>query len=93
MRTKEELIAVLANHKKKEFFDLSEWNDLVRSVGGATQAEKDTLLSNLITRNDTQFGYEARQLLENDALQRATDAATTILADDTINLSELDQLL
>ena len=92
-RTKEELIVILAKHKKNEFFQSSTWADLVRTIGGTTQAEKDSFMMDIILKKDTAFGYSARMLLEKDAEQRAYDAAEAILADDTVSLTELDTLL
>lgn len=93
MRTKEQLTTILAKHKKQEKYESSTWQDLVTSIGGAAQTDKDQLLTEILTKNDTQFGYLARMLLESNAEQRAYDAAEAILADDTVSLAELDTLL
>ena len=93
MRTKEQLITILANHKKKGLFDSAQWSDLVSAISGIDQTTKDEIVGHLVTGEDTQAGYVLRQLLLTDAEARAETIATDILADDTISLAELDTIL
>lgn len=92
-RTKEQLVEIIVNNKESELIQAATWSDLVAAVGNMTQAEKDALISTIVTRDNIQTGYMLYEAVKTQVKLQATSGVTTLLNDDNLSLTELDLIL
>ncbi len=93
MRTKAQLIAILAKKHEKKMFENSKWIDLKQAISAETAPQKAKLMSILINGNSGRVGQFMRNILIKDVQGRALIKATDTLADSSLDLVELDDLL
>lgn len=92
-RTKEEMAEILADRKKAEFMAGSTWNDLVAAVQAATPAQRTKLIKVLREGNRKEAGTILHKALLENARGRAKAHVDAMLADNSIDMLELDELL
>ena len=92
-RTKEEMAQVLADRKTSEFMFNSTWGDLVSAVQSQNTSGRDRLIKALREGNKREAGDLLHKALHQNAKQRARAFIDSKLADDSIDMTELDELL
>jgi hypothetical protein len=93
MATKSEISAqMLPKLKEEELADFT-WADVETVVTGATTVEEAAILSAIQDENVSLIGTRILALVDAEVTSRATAQATSMLADDALDLDELDYLL
>lgn len=92
-RTKEQLAIELAAGKTEEFLKDSTWADLTNAMTSQNPGQKQKLLSTLTNGNTKQAGETLRGWLQKDAEARAKVYVDARLADDSLTITELDEVL
>jgi hypothetical protein len=92
-RTKEEIASVLAERKVHQFVKDSVWTDLTGAVQSQGAANRSKLLDLLKTGNVNEAGQLLRDWLADDAKTRAKVYVDNLLADNSLSIAELDELL
>ena len=93
MRTKEEIIKILAKRKFQDMLASSTWLDLVKSISTYTPEEKDRLVKLIATGSSKKAGERLKQLLVNNAQNKALAEVQAMLDDDSLSLAEIDSLI
>jgi len=93
MRTKEEIIAVLAKRNTVAMMNVSTWADLVASIGVFNTEQKDIFVKLITDGKTKKSGELLRNALYVNAAQRAKAGVEAMLADDGLDLAEIDSLL
>ncbi len=92
-RTKEQMAEILADRKKAEFMASSVWSDLVDAVQAAAPAQRTALVNALKNGNQRLAGEMLHKALMTNATERARAYVDARLADNSIDMTELDELL
>lgn len=92
-RTKEQLAQAIADKKIDQFMASATWDDLIASMQAQNAGQKQKLMSMIMNGNVKQVGETLRTFLNVSAAIKAKEYADGILADDTIDLDELDELV
>jgi hypothetical protein len=92
-RTKEQLAKELASGKTDEFIKNSGWADLTNAILSQNAGQQQKLLKTLINGNTKQSGETLRGWLAKDAEARAKAFVDQRLADDSLTIAELDEVL
>ena len=93
MRTKEEVVTILAKKHLPETLSASTWQDLVSSISGFDAEQKQAFVSLVANGNAKKAGDRLKQALYNNAKVRAAASVEALLADDSLDLSEIDAIL
>ena len=92
-RTKEQIAEILTKRYTRNMMQSSAWGDLVAAVQAATPGDRDVLLNHVKNGRTKQAGIKMQRLLVENAKSRAKTQVDTMLADDSLNLTELDELI
>ena len=92
-RTKEEMISILSQRLVSKQLTASTWSDLVDSISGSTQNQKDNLVRKLAQNRHKEAGEMLSKALLINAEQRAKAEVDALLQDDVLTLAELDTLI
>ena len=95
MRTKDEIIKLLADKRIESALANSKWTDLVKVLTDATPAERSGLVGLIINRSDRgrQAGIQLQKAMLKNASERSVLEVEGMLSDDGLSLEELDALL
>lgn len=93
MRTRQEIIDIIAKILIQKKVEESTWSDLVTAVQGIKQTDRDNLVRLLGESKEAGAGKILKDALYDNAKTRAFDEANQLLADDLLSLAELDRIL
>ena len=93
MRTKEELRDILATRLESKLLRDSSFSDLVSAVQGATSQQKTNLVLHLVNGRAKEGGELLIKALRFQAERNSIIEADALLADDALNLEELDSII
>ena len=93
MRTKEEIIAALAKKNLSDVLSNSTWADLVASISSFDEAQKQTFVSLVANGNAKKVGEQLKRVLRLNAVDRSRASVEAMLADDSLDLTEIDAIL
>lgn len=91
--TKEELKAILVKRIAPKRRVALVWSDVTAAVGAATQADKDELVQHIRDGNARLLGDRLLALVAARVKTQSEAEADTILADDSLTLTELERIL
>lgn len=92
-RSKEELAVILTRKQTDKMFAESTWANLVSAIQAVTGNQKEKLVDMLVNGQSKKAGEALRNLLRKDAQVRAKAHVDSALADDSVSITELDDLL
>lgn len=92
-RTKEEMVKIISQRLISKHFASSDWGHLVGSIQGATNQQKNKLVGLIVQNRNKEVGEMLSKALLQNAEERAEAEVDAILADDVINLQELNELI
>lgn len=93
MKTREEIVQILAKRKLQQKLMGSTWADLVASIQGMTAEERADFVLKVVSKDPKQAGIILYERLLANANMRATADIENMLIDDALNLTELSSLL
>ena len=93
MRTKEEIVTILAKRKTVAMLNESTWTDLVASIGVFSAEQKESFVKLIVDGNTKKVGELLKRALYVNAAERAKAEVELMLADDGLDLTEIDSLL
>lgn len=93
MKTKEEMIQILAKRRLQQKLHESVWADLITAVQGLSPTEKTSLMMAIIDKNSQEVGRILHNNLLENAMVRSVAEIESMLIDDTLSLEELSLLL
>ena len=93
VRTKDEMVNILAQRQLSDMLMNSTWSDLVSAISAYDQQQKNKLVKLIATRKSKLVGELLYQALLDDAKGRALSYVNARLADDSLSLQEIDELL
>ncbi len=93
MRTKDQIIDILSQRKVSSQMNSSTWNDLVSAIQVYDAQQKERFVKFIIEGRHNEVGRLLQDALLANAEQRAKDEVSAMLADDTLSLTEIDELV
>jgi len=93
MATKAEMIAVIAKRLESKVASEFGWPDLVASVQNGTPQDKARIVAGVQSGSAQAVGAAILELSRAKIKAEALAEATTMLADDSLDLTELDRML
>lgn len=93
MRTKEEIATILAAHKYRQMLNNATWSQFATALQASSPTVKDEILNFLKNEKYMEAGRRIAGVMKEEAKIRAKVWADTKLADDTLTLAELDEIL
>jgi hypothetical protein len=91
--TKEEISQRLAQRKTQEHFKNSTWADLVTAIQSYDAQQRANFVGLLTSGETRKAGVALQKILFENAKGRARTEIDTLLADDTLNLTEISSIL
>ena len=92
-KTKDQIVSILTRKKTGEMLNASAWGDLVSAIQTATPAQKNEIVKQLVSGKSKLAGVTLQGLLNENAKERAKSFVNTALANNSLSLEELDDLL
>jgi len=93
MRTKEQLTTILAKKHSQIMLKTAKWSDLSLAINNETPAQRQQLIDYLVDGKIERAGRILRGLLIKDIESKAQTKATTMMADNSLDLTEIDALI
>ena len=93
MRTKEQLVGLIATRLESKIYKTSKFSDLVASISSATQAQKQHLVDLIVSSDTKKVGELLEKALKAHTKALSIAEANNILSDDTLSLVELDKII
>ena len=91
--TKDEMIIRIADRILPQFIALGTWADLVNSVQAMDTTDQNKLLQATLSGDTQEVGSVLVKALRVELKASALIEATNMLADDSLSLAELEQIL
>lgn len=92
MKTKEEITAIVAGKLYKAEYNALVYSDLASYVGGLSQKGKNKLMLGILEGRDADVGQFLREGMVSIAESNALTKATSMMIDDALTLTELQQI-
>lgn len=92
-RTKEQLAQILARNKVNEKVDAATWADVVEAVGLLPIGQQNSIAKRIAAGADASVAKTLSKALADLMKTRAKADIDVMLADDSLDLAELDALL
>lgn len=92
MKTKEEITQIIANKLYDKHYSALVFGDLTAYVGGLGEQGKAKLLDAILTGKDADVGEFLRSGMVATAEANALAEATTMMADDSLSLAEMQAI-
>ena len=93
VRTKQEIIVLLAKRNLPDVLTNSTWTDLVASISSFDEAQKQAFVSLVANGNAKKAGEQLKRALHKNAGARSRASVEDMLADDSLDLTEIDAIL
>ena len=93
MRTKEEIIRILAKANFPDVINASTWSDLVASITAYSPEQKQSFVNLIVKGKTKKAGEMLKRALYENAQGRAQADVEQKLSDDSLSLEEIDAIL
>ena len=93
MRTKDQLRDIIASRLDGRIFHAYKFSDLVSAISSATPAQKQLLVDLLVKGHTKEAGDLLEKALKSKSKTDSITQADNLLADDSLSLTELDNII